>query len=37
VHIEPHTRTLREHRGLPHLSDRPNRPSPARQPTTMCE
>jgi hypothetical protein len=25
VHVEPHTRTLGEHRGLPQLSDRPSR------------
>ena len=25
VHIQSHTRTLREHRGLPHMSDRPSR------------
>ena len=25
VHVEPHTRTLNEHRGLPQLSDRPSR------------
>jgi hypothetical protein len=25
VHIEPHTRTLGKHRGLPQLSDRPSR------------
>ena len=24
VHVQPNTRTLREHRGLPHLSDRPS-------------
>jgi len=30
VHVEPNTRTLREHRGLPHMSDRPSRRFPAR-------